>query len=311
MPSSRPLRNAEPWRFERALLYRTAPRDPERDHGPLPDHLGPAVHQRHQAPRQPGRVDAAGRRARPLPSGPGPRGALHLRHRRARHPGRTGRCGRWPGCACLLRRAAHRPEDRRRGVRPVDGLVRAVLEPAQPPAYAALLRGAGGQRADRRASGPDGLLGRRQEVPARPLCPGHLPPLWLRARARRPVRQLRPPAGSHRPEGALFGHLRLQEHRGPRHAAPVSAASQDAGSHPRLGEREVGRLAQPDQGHRQQVPRRRADRPRHNPRPSLGHPGHQGRRAPSGLRGQGLLCLVRRADRIHRRHGRMVGSDRQ
>lgn len=49
-------------------------------HGPLPDHLGPSVHQRHQASRQSGRFDAAGGCARALSSPAGSRGPVHLRH---------------------------------------------------------------------------------------------------------------------------------------------------------------------------------------------------------------------------------------
>ena len=45
----------------------------------------------------------------------------------------------------------------------------------------------------------------------------------------------------------------------------------------------------------------------HHPRPRLGHPGAARRRAVAGDGGQGLLRLVRRADRVHRRDRRMGG----
>ena len=51
--------------------------------------------------------------------------------------------------------------------------------------------------------------------------------------------------------------------------------------------------------------------PRHHPRPSLGHPGQEGRPALAGDGGQGLLRLVRRPHRIHRRHRRMGRRQRQ
>ena len=73
----------------------TAARYPLR-RGAVPDHQRAAVHQRREAPGQPGRVDAAGRRLRPLPAPAGRGGAVHLRHRRARHPGRAGRQGGRP-----------------------------------------------------------------------------------------------------------------------------------------------------------------------------------------------------------------------
>ena len=54
---------------------------------------------------------------------------------------------------------------------------------------------------------------------------------------------------------------------------------------------------------RAEVARRRGPAgPRHHPRPRLGHPGPARRRALAGHGGQGLLRLVRRADRVHRRH---------
>ena len=72
-------------------------------HDPAPHHQRAAVHQRREAPGEPGRVDAAGRHLRPLPAPPGRGGAVHLRHRRARHPRRAGRQGgrarRWRSTA--------------------------------------------------------------------------------------------------------------------------------------------------------------------------------------------------------------------
>ena len=75
---------------------------------------------------------------------------------------------------------------------------------------------------------------------------------------------------------------------------------------------EQDRLADPVDLDREQVARRRRGPagPRHHPRPRLGHPGDARDRALAGHGGQGLLRLVRRADRIHRRHGRMGACER-
>ncbi len=83
--------------------------------GPTPDHQRPAVHQRHQAPGQHGRVHAPGRRLRAVPAPARPRGALHLRDRRARHARRAGRQGRRAAGRRLLRRSSTR--HRRRSTR--------------------------------------------------------------------------------------------------------------------------------------------------------------------------------------------------
>jgi hypothetical protein len=71
-------------------------------HVPHPDHLGPALHQRRQAPGDAGGLDAAGRRLCAVPAEPGARDALYLRHRRARHADRAGgrRGGQDPATFC-------------------------------------------------------------------------------------------------------------------------------------------------------------------------------------------------------------------
>ena len=61
------------------------------------------------------------------------------------------------------------------------------------------------------------------------------------------------------------------------------------------------RLAAAHAFDRPQVARRGPAGPRHHPRPRL---GRAGRSTGPGLRGQGLLRLVRRPDRVHRRHRR-------
>ena len=118
-------------------------------------------------------------------------------------------------------------------------------------------------------------------------------------------------AGPDRPDRPLFVGLRLDQSRGPRHPPPLSAADQDwptasaPGSSP---SRDWQTLAQLD---RPQTPRRGPDRPRHHPRPEMGRAGRRTRRRPApGHGGQGLLRLVRRPHRIHRRDRGVGRSER-
>ena len=131
---------------------------------------------------------------------------------------------------------------------------------------------------------------------------GTCPNCGYDARARRPVRELHQAARPDRPDQPALGHLRLDRPRDPRHQAPLPAPVRAAGPAPRL-DRHQDRLAAPDHLDRPQVARRGEglQRPRHHPRPRLGRArvGRGGEPWP-GHRGQGLLRLVRRADRIHR-----------
>ena len=100
-----------------------------------------------------------------------------------------------------------------------------------------------------------------------------------------------------RPRGtslAALGNLRRHRRRIPRDPPSVpklrpSKAGCVTGSRPDA-------TGQPRPLDRAEMARRRPARPLHHPRPGLGRAGAQGR-----LRGQGLLRLVRRAHRLHRR----------
>jgi hypothetical protein len=222
-----------------------------------------------------------------------------VRHGRARHAGGTGGRGRGPGRADLLRRAAPDPARDRRAVRAVVGLVRTLVVGPEPAADAALRGGAGDQRPDRGADGPDGLFDHGRPLPAGPLCGGALSALRLRPGAGRPVRQLRLPAGPGGLDRAAIGDLGLDGHRGARHAAPLPAPDQDAGPHPRLGREQDG-VAAAGALHRAEAPGRGADRPRDHARSQLGRAGLHRRSGAAGVREQGVLRLVRCTHRIHR-----------
>ena len=279
---------------------------PEDSHGPHPDHLRAALHQRGQAPRQPRRQPAPVRRLRPLLPRPRPRGPAPLRHRRARHPGRARRRRRRRAGGRLLRQIMEDSEGHSRWLPPVLRPLRPLLQPAEPRAHPALRRPPVRRGPHRRGDGETGLFPRRRPLPARPLHRGHLPQLRLRARPRRPVRELHQAARPHRPHQPPLRHLRLHRPGSPRNQALIPPPEPAPRRDPRLDRQQV-RLAHPHHLHRPQVARRRRGPagPRHHPRPRLGHPGPPRRRALARHGGQGLLRLVRRPHRVHRRHRRM------
>ena len=100
--------------------------------GPHPRHLRPPLHQRGQAPRQPGRQPAPLRRLRPLLPRPRPRGAAHLRHRRARHARRARRRRDRRAGRRLLRPALAGAEGPRRRLPPLLRPLRPLVEPGEP-----------------------------------------------------------------------------------------------------------------------------------------------------------------------------------
>ena len=125
------------------------------------DHQCPSLHQRRQAPRQPRRLAAAGRRACPLPPPGRRRGAVHLRHRRARHAGRARRDRGRPGRPRLLRRAARDPGRHLSPLRPLVRSFRPHLRAAEPRADAALLPPARRRGPDRGAQRAAGVVARQ------------------------------------------------------------------------------------------------------------------------------------------------------
>ena len=124
-------------------------------HDPAPHHQRPAVHQRRQAPGQPGRVDAAGRRLRPVPAP-----ARATRCCSSAPPTSTAPRPSWPprrpGLAGrrVLPAAARRAEGRRRAVRAELGPLRAQLLAAEPRAHPALRRARWRRRATSRSAPP-------------------------------------------------------------------------------------------------------------------------------------------------------------
>ena len=295
---------SRPERWQRAWEIRAPQALYGARHGPHPHHLGPAVHQRRQAPRQPGRLDAAGRRLRPLPAArgatrcstsapptstarrpswpPPPRGQdvftyCEEQHRAAaRHRPRPSAC-RGTGSAAPPRRRTRRLTQHFADVLEDNGLIE--------------------ERTDRLVYSIDD----KRFLPDR-YIEGTCPVCGYRQGARRPVRQLRLAARPGRPDRALFGDLRLAEPGGARDAPPLSAADEAAGRDPRLGRRarpSCPALARSiaykhldegliDRGITRDL--------------AWGVPVTRGGQPRAGLRGQGLLRLVRRADRIHRRH---------
>ena len=215
---------------------------------------------------------------RALPAGAGARGALRLRHRRARHPGRTRRRRGRAGRADLLRRAARGAE----ATRPTPSRLSfdwfgRSLHPAEPPPDPALRRGAGGQRLHRGADRPDGLFASTTGAScptAMSRAPARTAPTPRRAAtSATTAARLLDPTDLIEPYSGVSGS---REPGGARHPPPLRAADQAAGPHPRLGGQQ-DRVPRAHPLHRLQAPGRGADRPRHHPRPGLGHPGDQGR----------------------------------
>ncbi len=129
---------------------------------------------------------------------------------------------------------------------------------------------------------------------------GTCPHCRLRRRPRRPVRELREAA---RPVRA--GRSALQRLRGParhpRDPAPVHRPREGAAAPAQLDRgRRRARLLGPQRGADDlRLDARRPEGALHHPRLEVGHP-----RAARRLPGQGVLRLVRRADRLHLHHRR-------
>ena len=187
--------------FIAATPRRHFPEAPTRERShlpPHPRHRRPALRQRRDPPRPPGRRLPARRLLRPLPAAAWPAGAVHLRHRRVRR--------------------AHHPDGRARGHQPqgaggpqprVDqGVVRRPghrvrqLFPDQPPdprrdrtgvLHRPARPGAPGAKDDRAVLQPHPAA-----VPGRPVHRGHVPEVRQPRRPRRPVRGLRLEPRPHR-----------------------------------------------------------------------------------------------------------------
>ena len=98
----------------RALIWPVpVPPDEER-HGPHPDHLGPAVHQRHQAPGQPGRARCCRPTSTPASSAPrATRCSTSAPPTSTARPAELAAAAAGQDVAHLLRRAARAPARRR------------------------------------------------------------------------------------------------------------------------------------------------------------------------------------------------------
>ena len=155
-----------------------------------------------------------------------------------------------------------------------------------------LLRTAGCRRLDRRTLREPGVVVGGPALPARPLRARHLSALRLFGCARRPVRRLRDAAGSRRPRAAAFCAVGRCARRVAREPSSLSAPIAAGGSpqclarHPRRVAAFRGRAGE-------ELAHVGFARSLHHPRSQLG-------RAGAGLREQGVLCLVRRADRLYR-----------
>ena len=281
-------------------------------HGPHPDHLRAPVHQRGQAPRQPRRQPASGRRLCPLHARPRPRGAVHLRHRRARHPGRArrrqDRRDRSPtiarGCGRCRRRSPT-----------ASGCPSTTYGRSSSPQNHRLTQHFAGRLADA------GLISEVTEKQIYSLADGRfLPDRYIEGtcpncgypRARGDqcencTKQL-DPTDLIEPRSAISGSTDL-EVRETKHLYLRQSLMRDR---LRGVDRHQDRLAGAVDLDRPQVARRRRGPagPLDHPRPRLGHPGPARRRALAGDGGQGLLRLVRRADRVHRRDRRVGGRER-
>ena len=99
-----------------------------------------------------------------------------------------------------------------------------------------------------------------------------------------------------------LGAVRCDRPRGARQPPPVPAPVR-AGRTPQCLARHAPRLAAFRGVAGAQLAHRGPARPLHHARSRLGRAG-----AAAGLRGQGVLCLVRRADRLHRGDARMGGA---
>ena len=256
------------------------------------DHQRAALHQRGQAPRQSRRLAPARRCACAFPPPGRGRGVVHLRHRRARHAGRARRDRGRRGRAALLRCAACHPGRHLSALRPVVRSFRPLVLPAEPRIDPALLRTARCRRPDRGAPRTPGVVVDRPALPARPLRPRHLSALRLRGRARRPVRRVRDLARSRGPSAAALGAVRRHGRRIARDPSQLPAPIAAGGSPRCLGRHAHGMAAVRDRAGEELAHIGFAG-PLHHPRPQLG-------RAGAGRSEQGLLCLVRCADRLHR-----------
>ncbi len=200
-------------------------------------------------------------------------------------------------------------------LRLVLGLFRPLLERREPRADPALRAARCGERGliEERVT-KQVYSRRRQALPARPLCRGHLPALRLRARrAATSARTARacsiPPTSSSR---ARRSRARPTSRCATRKHLFLQAVASSSDELRALDRRQAGRLAAPRHLDRAANGWTKGLQDRGITRDLVwGVPVHATATAAAGLRGQGLLRLVRRADRIHRRHGRMGGRQRR
>ena len=295
-------REPEPFRrCGRALVFRGRRPSHERMcHEQDSDHQRAALHQRRQAPRQSRRLASARGCARAFPPPTRRRGIVHLRHRRARHSGGARRDRGRRGRAPLLRYAACDPGGRLSPLRLVVRSLRPLVLPAEPCIDPASLRTAGCRRLDRRTLREPGVVVGGPALPARPLRARHLSALRLCGCARRPVRRLRDAAGSRRPRAAAFCALGRCARRVAREPSSLSAPIAAGGS-PQCLARHPRGVAAFRGGAGEELAHVGFARSLHHPRSQLG-------RAGAGLREQGVLCLVRRADRLYRRDAGVGGT---
>ena len=297
-----PLVTRRPDRLSRPGSFRGTP------DGPHPDHLRPAVHQRRQAPGQPGRQPAPGRRLRPLPARRAatrsccicatdehgtPAELAAAEDRASRSPTTA------PGCMAMQKAL-------------VDGFGLSFdhFGRSSSPQNHELTQHFAGRLARRRLHLEERASSRSTRPPTAASCPtatstGTCPQLRLPTRPRRPVRELHQAldptdlidprsaiSGSHRPRGA-----RDQAPLPP----PVLLRDELAGVDRRPADA-TGRSWPPRSPASGSTTR--ACRTAASPATSTGA-SRSGRRLTGALArhgGQGLLRLVRRPDRVHRRH---------
>ena len=256
-----------------------------------------------QAPGQPGRVDAPGGRLRPLPAPARPRGALHLRHRRARHPGRAGRQGGRAAGRRVLRPAARRPEGDLRRLRAVLRLLRPQLLAAEPRDHPALRRASCSENGfiEERAIRQVYSLDDERFLPDRYIvgtCP-HCGYDKARGDQCENCTRVLDPTDLIDPRSAICGSTRAG---GPRDQAPLPAASRSWPTRSRRGSTSTARTGRCSPPRSPASGSTRACSDRGITRDlDWGVPGPGRHLAGAGRRGQGLLRLVRRPDRVHRR----------
>ena len=148
-----------------------------------------------------------------------------------------------------------------------------------------------------------GVLPPVRPVPGGPFHRGHVPDLRVPEGGRRPVRQVRESAerdGAGEP-GVQSGRSDAQGGE-PRDEASVPESAEAGAGAARVGGGDVGgeRLVVERDQYHERVDRERAEAAVHHAGSEVGHAGAAG-----GLRRQGVLRVVRRADRVHQHHGEL------